>query len=144
MKGRWKSFIYVPVMAIILAGSGMFIWSTKTNDQTDNPEQIYYLDEYFEADVDKPTEAHAVDDKNVVLESTIGTSEAAVEPQAEFVLRIVDNYVIVYRNGDFTESFMSTGIAAEDLPEETRQEMINGKEIWDEEALYFFLESHSS
>lgn len=144
MKGRWKSFIYVPVMAIILAGSGLFIWSTKTNDQTDNPEQIYYLDEYFEADADKPTEAHAVDDKNVVLESTINTSEAVLEPQAEFVLRIVDNYVIVYRNGDFTESFMATGIAAEDLPEETRQEMINGKEIWDEEALYFFLESHSS
>ncbi len=144
MKGRWKSFIYVPVLAIILASSGMFIWNAKTNDQTDNPEQIYYLDEYFEADANKPTEAHAVDDKNVVLESNINASETVVEPQAEFVLRIVDDFVMVYRNGNFTESFMSTGIAAEELPEETRQEIINGKEILDEEALYFFLESHSS
>ena len=120
---------------------GVYIWNTKTVPQTENQEQIYYLDEYFEADVNRPTEAHVVDEQDVVLENTPDT---ITEPQAEFVLRMVDNYVIVYRSDNLSESFMATGINMADLPTETQNEILNGKEIMDEEALYFFLESHSS
>ena len=141
MKNRWKSYIYVPVLACILAVGGVYIWNTKTVPQTENQEQIYYLDEYFEADVNRPTEAHVVDEQDVVLENTPDT---ITEPQAEFVLRMVDNYVIVYRSDNLSESFMATGINMADLPTETQNEILNGKEIMDEEALYFFLESHSS
>jgi hypothetical protein len=51
---------------------------------------------------------------------------------------------VVYRKGNFHEKYMTTGIEMKELPVETQSEIINGKEIADEEALYFFLESHSS
>lgn len=141
MKNKWKSYIYVPIMACILAMSGIYVWNIKADNESRSQEQIYNLDEYFEADNTKPTEAHAVDERNVVLENT---PEETVEPQAQFVLRAVDNYVMVYRRDYPDESFMATGICMDELPENTKNEIINGKEIMDEEALYFFLESHSS
>ena len=39
---------------------------------------------------------------------------------------------------------MTTGIALDELPAGTQAEILNGKEIMNEEELYFFLESHSS
>ncbi len=135
MKNKWQSYIYIPIMACLLALSGVYIWDTKSDSRIENPEQIYYLDEYFEADDQKPTEAHAVDEKNVVLEQT---------PKARFVLRAVDNFVYVYEADKPEETYMSTGICMDELPEITKKEIIDGKEIKDEEALYFFLESHSS
>ena len=141
MKRQWKSYIYVPVMACILALSGAYIWNAKADNGMDAPEQVYYLDEYFEADVVNPTDAHAVDEKNVVLEHV---TEKPTNQQGQFMLRAENNYVMVYRSDNPDESFMATGICLDELPETTKNEIINGKEILDEEALYFFLESHSS
>lgn len=141
MKSRWKSYVYVPALACFLAISGMYVYHQKVSEDISSKEQIYNLDEYFNANVIKATEAQAVDEKNVVLEDV---PKAITEPEAEFVLRLVDKYVVVYRNGVSNEHYMTTGIEIKELPVETQKEIINGKEIADEEALYFFLESHSS
>lgn len=147
MKSRWKSYIYVPVLACLLAGTGALVWNIKTDVSHKNQEQIYYLDEYFTGEAVQETEAHTVDEKDVVIESTpkiTEASETAQVPQAEFILRMVDDYVMVYRTSDMSESYMATGIGADDLPAETLKEIQKGKEILNEEELYFFLETHSS
>ena len=138
---RMKSYLYVPVLACLLAGGGALVWNVKTDVSHKNQDQVYYLDEYFGGEVDNTTEAHVVDEKNVVVEST---PKVQTEPKAQFILRMVDDYVMVYRTSDMSEGYMATGIGAGDLPEETLQEILAGKEILDEEALYFFLETHSS
>ena len=139
MKNKWKSYIYIPTLACILAVSGMYVYNRQVSQNSTSKEQIYNLDEYFETDIKSPAKAQAVDEKNVVLEHVLQK-----ETEAEFVLRMVDEYVVVYRTGNLYESYMTTGIEMKELPEETQKEIINGKEIADEEALYFFLESHSS
>lgn len=139
MKNKWKSYIYIPTLACILAVSGMYVYNRQVSQNSTSKEQIYNLDEYFETDIKSPAKAQAVDEKNVVLENVLQK-----ETEAEFVLRMVDEYVVVYRTGNLHESYMTTGIEMKELPEETQKEIINGKEIADEEALYFFLESHSS
>lgn len=139
MKNKWKSYIYIPALACILAVSGMYVYNRQVSQNSPSKEQIYNLDEYFETDIKSPAKAQAVDEKNVVLEHVLQK-----ETEAEFVLRMVDEYVVVYRTGNLYESYMTTGIEMKELPEETQKEIINGKEIADEEALYFFLESHSS
>ena len=139
MKNKWKSYIYIPALACILAVSGMYVYNRQVSQNSTSKEQIYNLDEYFETDIKSPAKAQAVDEKNVVLEHVLQK-----ETEAEFVLRMVDEYVVVYRTGNLYESYMTTGIEMKELPEETQKEIINGKEIADEEALYFFLESHSS
>lgn len=141
MKNRWKSYIYVPALACMLAISGMYIYHQKVSESSPSKEQIYNLDEYFKENITKPTEVQTVDDKNVVLDNI---PVAENESEAEFVLRMVDDFVVVYRNGNSHESYMTTGIEMKELPIETQEEILNGKEIADEEALYFFLESHSS
>ena len=117
----------------------MYVYNRQVSQNSTSKEQIYNLDEYFETDIKSPAKAQAVDEKNVVLENVLQK-----ETEAEFVLRMVDEYVVVYRMGNLHESYMTTGIEMKELPEETQKEIINGKEIADEEALYFFLESHSS
>ena len=139
MKNKWKSYIYIPALACILAVSGMYVYNRQVSQNSTSKEQIYNLDEYFETDIKSPAKAQAVDEKNVVLENVLQK-----ETEAEFVLRMVDEYVVVYRMGNLHESYMTTGIEMKELPEETQKEIINGKQIADEEALYFFLESHSS
>ena len=139
MKNKWKSYIYIPTLACILAVSGMYVYNRQVSQNSTSKEQIYNLDEYFETDIKSPAKAQAVDEKNVVLENVLQK-----ETEAEFVLRMVDEYVVVYRMGNLHESYMTTGIEMKELPEETQKEIINGKEIADEEALYFFLESDSS
>ncbi len=144
MKNKLKSTLYVPILACLLATGGVAIWNLKTDSAKKNPEQIYYLDEYFaEAkSTEKESEAHVVDKKDALIESLPKFLE---KPKAEFVLRIVDEYVVVYRVGEESEEdFMATGICAEDLPTDTLEEIQKGKEITNEEELYFFLESHSS
>lgn len=140
MKKRCLAYVYVPVLACMLAIGGMFVWSQKAVGKNPAGEQIYNLDEYFETEAAKPAKTQPVDEKNVVLENT---AETVPEAAPEFMLRALDDYVVVYRNG-LKESYMTTGIAIKELPEETQNEIIEGKEIADEEALYFFLESHSS
>lgn len=142
MRSRWRSYFYVPILALFLAAGGSFLWGLHSVTPSPVKEQIYDLDEYFQADMTKPTEVHAVDDKNVLLEKS--TSEIQTEQQAEFVLRVANGHVTVYKNGNADEIFMTTGILAEELPTETKKEILNGKEIVNEQELYFFLESYSS
>lgn len=141
MKNKMKSYLYVPILACLLAGGGILIWNVKTDVSYKNEDQIYYLDEYFSAEAGQETEAHTVDEKNVVVESV---PQVTTEKQAEFILRMVDDYVMVYRTSDMSESYMATGIEASDLPLETLEEIRKGKEIFNEEDLYFFLETYSS
>ncbi len=141
MRNRWKAYIYIPVLACLLAVGGAYVWKNNTVQQNPSSDRIYYLDEYFQEDVLRPTEVQVVDDKHVVLENT---PETITETQAEFVLQMVGNYVVVYRTDNLHEYYMTTGIKINELPVETQNEIINGKEILNEEALYFFLESHSS
>ena len=145
MKKNWGAFIYVPILACLVAGGGAYIWKLDRGRVENTPNQVYYLDEYFEAEKDRTSEAHVVDEKNVILEKNpVHVEETSPVSQAEFILQLVDNHVIVYRCEDMSESYMSTGIMAEDLPEKTLKEILEGKEILNEESLYFFLESYSS
>ena len=141
MKNKWKSYVYVPALACILTIGGWYIYNQQMDKVSPSKEQIYNLDEYFEADVTRATEAQVVDEKNVVMEQS---SQEVTEPEAEFILHMVNDYVVVYRKNHLHESYMTTGIEMKELPVETQNEIIEGKEIADEEALYFFLESHSS
>lgn len=156
MRKKWSSYIYVPILAFLVAVGGAYIWGKNIGESQSVPPQVYYLDEYFEAET--ASEAHAVDEKDVVLdkkkeykaEHLISEQyeepllESLVMSQAEFVLQMVDDYVVVYRCSDMSECYMTTGIGMEELPENTLKEILSGKEILDEEALYFFLESYSS
>jgi len=141
MKRKWMAYIFVPALACLLAVGGMYMMNPDTYANPENREQIYNLDEYFAAEAKRPTEAHTVDEQDVIMEQI---PEISNESQAEFILRTVDNYVIVYRADNPEESFMTTGIALDELPAGTQAEILNGKEIMNEEELYFFLESHSS
>lgn len=158
MKKKWGAYIYVPILAFLVAGGGAYIWKVNNVQSENGPEQVYYLDEFFESQERQASEAHVVDEKNVILETaqsyaeeseTAGSivesvAEAVKSAGAQFVLRLEDGHIIVYRKEDMSECYMATGISAEDLPEKTLNEIIEGKEILDEEALYFFLESYSS
>ena len=156
MRKKWSSYIYVPVLAFIVAVGGAYIWGKNMGQSQNMPPQVYYLDEYFETET--KVEAHEVDEKDVVLEKKAQHTidhlisekyeepvlESLLMPQAEFVLHMVDDYVVVYRCSDMSECYMTTGIGVDELPESTLKEILSGKEILDEEALYFFLESYSS
>ncbi len=61
----------------------------------------------------------------------------------KFYLKAEENYVVVYY-GDNSTVYMYTNIRMDSLPEETRQEIENCKEIETYESLYSFLESHTS
>lgn len=141
MKRKWTAYIFVPALACLLAVGGMYMMNPDKHVNPENNAQIYNLDEYFEAEAKRPTEAHTVDEQDVIMEQA---TEIITEPQAEFILRTVDNYVTVYRKDNPDECFMTTGIALDELPAGTQAEILNGKEIMNEEDLYFFLESHSS
>jgi hypothetical protein len=111
------------------------------------------LDEYFEKKTEPKQDVYIANEKNVILESSF-IHEVEEEEQgflventavpSEFILCLVDGYVQVYRTEDMREMYMSTGIHMEDLPEATIKEILEGKKILSEEALYFFLESYSS
>ena len=140
MRRRWKAYMYVLFMAGTLAVGGMYLLDKTTTEVTPSKTQVYNLDEFFEIDLSKNSDIQTVDDKHVLMEP----KTLADEKEATFVLRNVDDFVVVYRNGNLHERYMTTGIKMKELPVETQNEIIIGKEIADEEALYFFLESHSS
>ena len=141
MGRKWKSYLYVPVLAMALAISGMYLTRDKIDANINNQQQVYHLDEYFQNKESVPPEAHAVDEQNVILEQK---SPNEIHASAQFILRIENDFVVVYKAENENEHFMLTGISISDLPEVTIEELKVGKEIQDEEALYFFLESYSS
>ena len=65
------------------------------------------------------------------------------EDETGFYLVVENNRIVGYK-ADMKTRFMDTGLFLSDLPEETKQEIIQMKYMADEEELYHFLESHSS
>ena len=150
---RWSAYWYVPVLACMVAIGGSGIWNQKDDQSGPQADQIYYLDEYFEKKTEPKQDVYIANEKNVILESSFIHEAEEEEPgflventavPSEFILCLVDGYVQVYRTEDMREMYMSTGIHMEDLPEATIKEILEGKKILSEEALYFFLESYSS
>ena len=75
-------------------------------------------------------------------EAEVKESLKVVEPEG-FVLLEEDGFVAVYE-ADRKTRYSTTGILRDELPEELRQEIQQGKVIESEEQLYNFLESYSS
>lgn len=147
MKKKWGAYIYVSVLACLVAGMGTHIWKQQHGTEMPTPNRVYYLDEYFQTETGSVEEIQPMNDKNTVLERNAMAEAAANRnsaSEAEFVLRVVGDQVLVFRTQDMSESYLPTGIYVDELPEETLQEILAGKEILNEEALYFFLESYSS
>ena len=154
MKKKWGAFVYVPVLACLVAGGGAHIWNLDQKREENLPNQVYYLDEYFKVKEEHASDAQVVGEKDVILENFVENFDVSLESDVAeltdeemhegFILQLVDDHVLVFRLDDRSECYMSTGIRAEDLPEKTLKEIIEGKEILDEESLYFFLESYSS
>lgn len=65
------------------------------------------------------------------------------EEEKGYYLMVADHYVIVYEK-DKKTVHMNTDILLSSLSEELQSEIIQGKFIEDEQALYHFLESYSS
>ncbi len=63
--------------------------------------------------------------------------------EEKFYLKAEENYVVVYY-GDNSTVYMYTSIRVDSLPEETKAEIENIKEIDSYDSLYSFLESHTS
>ncbi|MBE5885475.1 MAG: hypothetical protein E7284_03625 [Lachnospiraceae bacterium] len=66
-----------------------------------------------------------------------------IELEERFYLRAEENYVVIYYSDNSTV-YMYTNISMNVLPEETRKEIEEGKEIESYESLYSFLESYTS
>ncbi len=66
-----------------------------------------------------------------------------VKPSESFYLVIYDSMVVVLLD-DRQTVYMHTGIAANDLPEELHQQIMQGMYVPDERTLYDFLESYTS
>lgn len=150
---KWSAYWYVPVLVCLVAGGGIGIWNIKNEQSGPKSDQVYYLDEYFEKKAEPEQDAYIANEKDVIMEGNYMVEiydeqqELLVEStviKSEFILCLVDGYVQVYRTEDMGEIYMATGIHMEDLPEATIKEILEGKKVLSEEALYFFLESYSS
>lgn len=65
------------------------------------------------------------------------------EEEQGFYLMVADHFVIVYKE-DKKTIYMNTDILLENLSQELQEEIIQGKYMENEQALYNFLESYSS
>ena len=146
MKKNIAVFIYVPMLALLIAVTGFLLFYESAPRQTLKEEQIINLDEYFQTQQTAEEDVQTVDEPDVVLpsapEESVPVKESAESANA-FVLGVVDDHVAVFESGE-TEVYMYTGILLENLPDSTQSEVLAGKEIADEQALYFFLETYSS
>ncbi|MCD8130674.1 MAG: hypothetical protein LUE16_05260 [Lachnospiraceae bacterium] len=147
MKKNIAVFIYVPMLALLIAVTGFLLFYESAPRQTLQEEQIINLDEYFQTQQTPEEDVQtAADEPEVVLpsapEESVPVKESAESANA-FVLGVVDDHVAVFESGE-TEVYMYTGILLENLPDSTQSEVLVGKEIADEQALYFFLETYSS
>lgn len=75
-------------------------------------------------------------------EETIAADGHALKEDC-FYLKDVNGYVVVFLS-DKKTAYEYTDILCEELPENIRQELANGKYIENQEELYGFLENYSS
>ena len=70
-------------------------------------------------------------------------AEGDVSKEEVFYLKDLNGFIAVYKS-DKKTIYEYTNIVVEDLPEDVRQEILDGKEIRTVEKLYGFLENYSS
>lgn len=141
MGKKWKSYLYVPALAMVLFATGMYLNNKEMTPKIDNQNQVYNLDEYFNKQETIVLDKRVTDDAHILMDQTIENSQ---QSSAQFILKLENDFVVVYRTLEPETCYMITGITSNDLPANTIEELKVGKEIIDEEELYFFLESHSS
>lgn len=76
-------------------------------------------------------------------EEDVIAAEGDISKEEIFYLMELNGFVAVYRS-DKETIYEYTNIVVEDLPEDVRQEIMEGKEIRTVEKLYGFLENYSS
>lgn len=76
-------------------------------------------------------------------EEDVIAAEGDISKDETFYLMELNGFVAVYRS-DKETIYEYTNIIVEDLPEDVRQEIMEGKEIRTVEKLYGFLENYSS
>lgn len=76
-------------------------------------------------------------------EEDVIAAEGDISEEEIFYLMELNGFVAVYR-ADKETIYEYTNIIVEDLPEDVRQEIMEGKEIRTAEKLYGFLENYSS
>jgi len=105
-----------------------------------------YFENYLKSPVLKDREEGLTDAMVVTYSPEKLVVKKVYEPlqlQEKFYLKAEENYVVVYY-GDNSTVYMYTNIRLDSLPEETRAEIEEIKEIESYESLYSFLESHTS
>lgn len=81
--------------------------------------------------------------ESVKEEEDAVAAEGSVSKEEVFYLKNLNGFVAVYK-ADKETIYEYTNIVVEDLPEDVRQEIQEGKEIRTVEKLYGFLENYSS
>lgn len=81
--------------------------------------------------------------KNQAKEEAAIAAEGDVSKEEVFYLKDLNGFIAVYKS-DKKTIYEYTNIVVEDLPEDVRQEILDGKEIRTVEKLYGFLENYSS
>lgn len=81
--------------------------------------------------------------ESVKEEEDAVAAEGSVSKEEVFYLKALNGFVAVYK-ADKETIYEYTNIVVEDLPEDVRQEIQEGKEIRTVEKLYGFLENYSS
>ena len=81
--------------------------------------------------------------ESVKEEEDAVAAEGSVSKEEVFYLKDLNGFVAVYK-ADKETIYEYTNIVVEDLPEDVRQEIQEGKEIRTVEKLYGFLENYSS
>lgn len=145
---------------VITADTVYLVESVNLTDGSIAEEEIPVPVKYFGLNREELVEELAVYDRNPPLEElkkgydscelTAFSKDRVVvckyyreeEPRA-FYLMVADHFVMVYEE-DRQTLYMNTDILLEHLDEKLQAEIIQGKYIESEEALYNFLESYSS
>lgn len=92
----------------------------------------------FETEQKLLEQAKQNDEQDVI--STDGDAHRAT---ADYYLKNLNGYVVVYLS-DTTTVYEYTNIAVADLPDNVKQEVLDGKFLESDVALYGFLENYSS
>ncbi|MCD8378924.1 MAG: hypothetical protein LUC95_01045 [Lachnospiraceae bacterium] len=136
-------FIYVPLLALLIALTGFLLFSDGTWSRTQSQEQVIDLDEYFQTEQIEEENVRTADEKNVALPTETTQIQAdSTGKNGAFVLGVVDGHVAVFESGETEVIYLYTGILLENLPQSTQKEVLEGKEIADVQELYFFLEQY--
>lgn len=103
------------------------------------PEEIKAIPEMI---TDKSQE-EKTDTGNEKKETESATESAAIQKNFEYVIVEEDGYLTVY-HADLKTKYMDTDISMEELDDDIKASVQNGKKFENAEELYSFLENYSS